>query len=98
MQVSLEYAKEHLADLVSAAYRGEEVEIAAPDQPALRLGLAASSVPDSAWSVPERPRAELFGSLAGKIELADDWDSPETNDAIADLFENGEVFPDATRP
>jgi len=31
MQVSLEYAKEHLADLVSVAYRGEEVEIAAPD-------------------------------------------------------------------
>lgn len=48
------------------------------------------------WTTTERPRAELFGSLKGKIELADDWDSPESNKEIEDLFENSEIFPDPT--
>jgi hypothetical protein len=46
------------------------------------------------WKTPERPRAELFGSLKGKVELAQDWNSPETNKEIEDLFENSEIFPD----
>jgi antitoxin (DNA-binding transcriptional repressor) of toxin-antitoxin stability system len=37
MQVSLQYAAEHLAELASAARRGEEVEIAQPDEPPLIL-------------------------------------------------------------
>ncbi len=86
MQVSLEYAKEHLADLVSAAYRGEEVEIAAPDQPAVRFTLVG---PADASKEPQ----SLLGSGKGEIWLADDWDSPETNGEIADLFENSVIFP-----
>ena len=50
---------------------------------------------DSAtWTTAERPRAELFGSLKGKIELAENWNSLETNKEIEDLFENSEIFPD----
>ena len=37
MQVTLEYAQEHFADLVSAVNRGEEVEIAQPELPSLKL-------------------------------------------------------------
>lgn len=96
MQVSLKYAEEHLADLVSATCRGEQIDIAAPNQPPVRLTLVVSN--ETVQSAPERPRAELFGSLIGKIELADDWDSPETNEEIADLFENSEIFPDTARP
>jgi antitoxin (DNA-binding transcriptional repressor) of toxin-antitoxin stability system len=50
------------------------------------------------WTTPERPRAELFGSLKGKIELADDWNSPEMNKEIEDGFEGSEVFPDPAHP
>ena len=31
-------------------------------------------------------RRRGYGSMRGKIWLAEDWDSPETNDAIAELF------------
>ncbi len=37
MQVSLHYAQEHLEDLASALDRGEEVEIARPEKPSLKL-------------------------------------------------------------
>jgi len=37
MQVTLQYAAEHLAELASAARRGEEVEIAQTDQPSIKL-------------------------------------------------------------
>jgi antitoxin (DNA-binding transcriptional repressor) of toxin-antitoxin stability system len=50
------------------------------------------------WTAPERPRAELFGSLNGKIEFVDGWDSPETNKEIEELFENSEIFPDTSHP
>jgi antitoxin (DNA-binding transcriptional repressor) of toxin-antitoxin stability system len=43
MQVSLQYAAEHLAELASAARRGEEVEIAQPDGPTYRLTLVPAS-------------------------------------------------------
>ena len=125
MKVSAQYAQEHLADFLSAADNGEEVEIARPDQSAFRLTLVRSApkqagrrilgagrgelrVPsfeewqamdnpsnEPTWSTPERPRAELFGCLKGKFDLSPDWDSPETNQEIADLFERSPIFPDA---
>ena len=43
MQVSLQYAAEHLAELASAARRGEEVEIAQPDEPPIKLVVSTSA-------------------------------------------------------
>jgi antitoxin (DNA-binding transcriptional repressor) of toxin-antitoxin stability system len=106
MKVSAQYAEEHFADIVNAASNGEVVEIALPGKPAVRLALvaakSAASAPDefdspAVWLTPERPRSELFGSLKGKLELSEDWDSPETNKEIEDLFENSEIFPYASR-
>ncbi len=37
MKVSAEYAEAHFADLLHAADPGEEVEIARPDKPSLKL-------------------------------------------------------------
>jgi antitoxin (DNA-binding transcriptional repressor) of toxin-antitoxin stability system len=37
MKVSAQYAEEHFADLVSAFDSGEEVRIARPDKPGIRL-------------------------------------------------------------
>lgn len=33
------------------------------------------------------------GSLKGMVSLADDWDSDETNEDIARLFYEGDIFP-----
>jgi antitoxin (DNA-binding transcriptional repressor) of toxin-antitoxin stability system len=118
MKVSAQYAATHFDDLLSAASNGEEVEIAVPDKPTLKLvisngidaagsktprklgGLAGmirvpsdeewDAMDETVWQQPERPRSELFGSLAGKMEFAPDWDSPETNKQIQDLLEGSE--------
>ena len=37
MKVSAQYAEAHFADILNAAYNGEEVEIALPGKPALVL-------------------------------------------------------------
>lgn len=45
MQVTLQYAAEHLAELASAARRGEEIEIAQPDEPTIKLVVSRPSPP-----------------------------------------------------
>jgi hypothetical protein len=35
----------------------------------------------------------LWGAGKGEIWMADDWDSPETNEEIAKLFNDGPIFP-----
>jgi antitoxin (DNA-binding transcriptional repressor) of toxin-antitoxin stability system len=112
MKVNVQYAETHLADLISAASRGEIVEIDAADasaqiyaspKPAVATGNGSSTpsemnllTEEPKWRYPEISRAAMFGCAKGKIVLADDWDSPETNAEIADLFENATLFPDAT--
>lgn len=58
-------AKTRLSELVAAAERGEDVVIARSGEPAVRL-------------VPVTPsfRPVALGSLAGQIELGDDFDAP----------------------
>jgi antitoxin (DNA-binding transcriptional repressor) of toxin-antitoxin stability system len=85
MQVNLQYAEDHLADLVSAVDAGQEVEISRPDKPAVRLILVSPVTPKS--------RSGMIGSGKGKIWVADDWDSKETNEEIARIFNDGPVFP-----
>jgi prevent-host-death family protein len=75
-QVNIHEAKTHFSRLVERAAAGEEIVIAKAGQPRARL-------------VPlERPsgRRRGYGSMRGKIWLAEDWNSEETNEAIADLF------------
>jgi prevent-host-death family protein len=62
--VDLEEAKEHLAELVEQAARGEEVVITRNSRPLARI-------------VAIRSRKERqFGSAKGLIEMADDFDAP----------------------
>lgn len=82
VRVNMHEAKTTLSKLVELAERGEEVVICRAGKPAVRL------VPDQSAPAPRRG-----GQLAGKIWLADDWDSDEVNAEIADLFENSEIFP-----
>ena len=119
MKVNVQYAEAHLADLISAASRGEIVEIDAEDACAQ---VFASPKPDAAkasgprvlgagrgeilmpppedwddptvWTESAIPRSEIFGYAKGKIQMSEDWDSPETNAEIAELFENSKLFPE----
>ena len=88
MKVTLQYAASHLEDISAAVGCGEEVEILRPGKAPLHL--VAARVERTA----ERPRSELFASLRGKMELSSEWDSPETNAEIADLFESAGLFPE----
>ncbi len=85
MTVTADYAQTHLQELLAATEHGEQVEITRED------GFAVTLV-----SKPEAiatDRSGLFGAMKGKMWMADDWDSPETNAEIAKLFNESELFP-----
>lgn len=68
-------AKSQLSRLVERAHAGEEVVIARNGKPVAKL------VP-----IVEQPAKRKLGQFNGRIWMADDWDSPETNAEIARLF------------
>ena len=68
-------AKTHLSKLIERVAAGEDIVIAKAGRPVAKL-------------VPfvENKKPRKAGSLKGKIWLAPDWDSDETNEEIARLF------------
>jgi prevent-host-death family protein len=74
--VNIHEAKTHLSRLVERVEAGEEITLARAGRPVARL-------------VPYRPRREprTLGIWKGRIWLADDWDSAETNAEIAAQFD-----------
>lgn len=68
-------AKTHLSKLIERVSAGEEIVIGKAGKPVAKL-------------VPyvENKKPRRTGSLKGKIRLAPDWDSDETNEEIARLF------------
>ncbi len=68
-------AKTHLSRLIERLAAGEEIVIAKAGKPVAKL------VPFTENKAPRKP-----GAWKGKIWLAPDWDSDETNEAIARLF------------
>lgn len=75
-QINVYEAKTHLSRLIERARSGEEIVIARAGTPLVQL------VPVDRPMEPRR-----LGALAGKIAFAPDWDSDETNDRIAGLFD-----------
>lgn len=75
MQANMHEAKSKLSQLVEAAVMGDDVVIAKSGKPMVRL-------------VPFKPKGNrVFGQFKGEFKVADDFDSAETNDEIADMFE-----------
>ncbi len=74
--VNIHEAKTHLSRLIERVEAGEELVIARGGKPVARL------VP-----LDRRTRPRPLGTLRGKVWLAPDWDSPETNADIARDFE-----------
>ncbi len=83
MAVNIHHAKTHLSKLIAQAENGEEVIIARNGKPVVKLVPVAS-----------KPKRRLLGSAKGKIWISEDFDSPETNKEIEDLFYNSRLFPD----
>jgi antitoxin (DNA-binding transcriptional repressor) of toxin-antitoxin stability system len=80
MKVSAQYAVEHFSDLLGTAMRGEDVEIATPEQAFVRMTLIRS-VPATA-----RPKTRPLGRLKGLIELPSDEEWAAMDQEIEDLM------------
>jgi prevent-host-death family protein len=74
-QYNIHDAKTNLSRIIDRVEHGEEIIIS-------RAGTPVAKV------IPLHPRASRTkrGSLAGRLVLTDDWDSPEVNAAVADDF------------
>ena len=79
MEVNVHHAKTHLSKLIAAVESGEEVIIARAGKPAVKLVI----VPQTG----RKSRKEMLGSGIGKIWMAPDAFSPETDLEIQKLFE-----------
>ena len=76
MKVNVHDAKSNLSRLIDRAAAGEEIVIARAGKPVARL-----------MALEER-RPRVFGSLAGRVHIADDFD--QTEDELLGLFEEGD--------
>lgn len=74
-QFNIHEAKTQLSRIVSRVEAGEEIVISRDGHPVAKVVRLDSSV-----------RRTKRGSLRGKVTLADDWDSAETNESIAHDF------------
>lgn len=74
-QYNIHDAKTNLSRIIDRVERGEEIVISRAGTPIAKV------VPLS-----RRVRRSGRGSLAGRLVVADDWDAPEVNQAIAGDF------------
>ena len=79
MEVNIHHAKTNLSKLIAAAESGEEVIIARNGKPAVKLVLVTPPA--------RKSRKHLRGSGIGKLWMAPDAFSPETDLEIQKLFE-----------
>jgi prevent-host-death family protein len=79
MEVNVHHAKTNLSKLIAAVENGEEVIIARAGKPAVKLVMVAPPV--------RKSRKHMLGSGIGKIWMAPDAFSPETDLEIQKLFE-----------
>ena len=79
MEVNIHHAKTNLSKLIAAAESGEEVIIARNGKPAVKLTLVTPPV--------RKSRKHMLGAGIGKLWMADDAFSPETDLEIQKLFE-----------
>jgi prevent-host-death family protein len=82
MEVNVHHAKTHLSKLIAAAENGEEVIIARAGKPAVKLVVVTEP--------PLKDRRTMLGAGIGKIWMAEDAFSPETDLEIQRMFEEGD--------
>lgn len=80
--VNVHEAKTHFSKLLRRVQSGEAITIAKASKPIARIVPLSEAAPSG------RP----FGAYKGWIECAPD--AFDVSDAVADLFEKGDIFPD----
>ena len=79
MEVNVHHAKTNLSKLITAVEDGEEVIIARNGKPAVKLVMVAPPI--------RKSRKHMLGAGIGKIWMAEDAFSPETDKLIEDMFD-----------
>ena len=79
MEVNVHHAKTNLSKLIAAVEAGEEVIIARNGKPAVKLVMVAPPI--------RKSRKHMLGAGIGKIWMADDAFSPETDALIESMFD-----------
>jgi prevent-host-death family protein len=74
-QFNIHEAKTNLSRLIERVEHGEEIIISRAGKPVAKI------IP-----LGRQARLASLGSLRGRVVLESDWDSPETNEAIARDF------------
>nr|WP_054050421.1 hypothetical protein [Alloactinosynnema sp. L-07]CRK58889.1 Prevent host death protein, Phd antitoxin \ len=74
-QFNLDDAKANLSRIIERVEHGEEIAIS-------RADTCGEGDPHA-----RKPGRSTYGILKGRVTVADDWDSGEVNDAIADEFD-----------
>lgn len=90
MEVNIHDAKTNLSKLIAAAESGEDVIIARNGKPAVRIVRITPAATKS--------RKQMLGSGTGKVWMAEDAFSPETDLHIQDLLEADDPLLDPERP
>jgi antitoxin (DNA-binding transcriptional repressor) of toxin-antitoxin stability system len=88
MKVNVQYAETHLADLISAASRGETVQIEGPEHTAQILTFPTPK-PSSG------PR--ILGALRGKIAVPTEEEWRAADKELERLMNDSPVFPEDPR-
>ena len=79
MEVNVHHAKTNLSKLIAAVEDGEEVIIARNGKPAVKLVMVPPPI--------RKSRKHMLGAGIGKIWMAEDAFSPETDKLIEDMFD-----------
>ena len=79
MEVNVHHAKTNLSKLIAAVESGEEVIIARNGKPAVKLVMVPPPI--------RKSRKHMLGTGIGKIWMAEDAFSPETDKLIEDMFD-----------
>jgi antitoxin (DNA-binding transcriptional repressor) of toxin-antitoxin stability system len=86
MKVTAEFAEEHIAHLFAIAGQGEEVQIAVPNGPTLKL--AATVAP-----APERPRGpRILGAGRGEVRVPSEEEWREHKEQMALLMNDAPLM------
>ena len=86
MKVSAQYAETHLSQLISAADRGEEVEITRPEKPALKLVVTTTASVKSAGK-------RILGAGRGELRVPSEEEWRTMDEDLARQMNRNPLFP-----
>jgi antitoxin (DNA-binding transcriptional repressor) of toxin-antitoxin stability system len=87
MKVSAQYAEDHFADLLNLASSGEEVEIALPGKPNIKL------VPSSPTPFQPKSGRRILGAGRGEMVVPSEAEWQKMDQELLGLINDSPLFP-----